>query len=180
MSTPTDGRWRSVRTSAFVLVAAQIAVSGHIIGGGVPIDLPLLVGMSALLVVALRPLAVRRYRFPALLAAMAGTQLAFHLVLTVAAAGHAGMEHIDPVRMLTFHAVAGVVSAGLLAHGDRLLFALHGWLTRRLPRLVPAPAIPGELSWTAVIDRAGHALRSRVAESSVNRRGPPTECVPSR
>ncbi|MEP6980744.1 MAG: hypothetical protein ABJA16_08290 [Nakamurella sp.] len=180
MSIPTDGCWRSVRTSAFVLVAAQIAVTGHVIGGGRPTDLSLLVGMSALLIVSLRPLAVRRYRFPTLLAAMAGTQLAFHLVLTVAAAGHSGMEHIHPIRMLTFHAVAAVVSAALLAHGDRLLCALHGWLTRRLPRLVPVPAIPGEISWTAVIDRAGHVLRSRVAESSVKRRGPPTECVPSR
>lgn len=176
---PTDGRWRSVRTCAFVLVAAQIAVTGHVVGGGMAPDLPLLLAMSALLVLALRPLAIRRYRFLVLLAAMAGTQLAFHLVLTVAAASHAGMDHIDPVRMLAFHAVAAAVSAGLLAHGDRMAFALCGWLTRRLPRSAPTPWIHLEPSWTAVVDRAGRLLRSRVVGSSVNRRGPPTEFAPS-
>lgn len=179
MFAPTDSRWRSARTGAFVLVAALIAVVGHVVGGGMPPDLPLLVAMGGLLVVALRPLAGRRHRFPVLLAAMVGTQLAFHLVLTVATASHPGMDHIDPVRMVAFHAVAALVSTGLLAHGDRLWFALHGWLTRRLPRLDSRPAVLRRESWTAVVDRGGRILRSRLAGSAVSRRGPPTEPAPS-
>lgn len=179
MLAPTDSRRRSVRTGLFVLVAAQIAVVGHVVGGGMAPDLTELAAMSALLILALRPLAVRRYRFPALLTAMAGTQLGFHLVLTVAAAGHPGMGAVDPVRMIAFHAAAALLAAGLLAHGDRLWFALHGWLTRQLPRpaiIAPVTATPG---WTAVVDRGGRTLRARLVGSTVSRRGPPTEPAPS-
>ncbi len=179
MRAPTDSRWCAVRTGAFVLVAAQIAVVGHIGGGGAPPDLPLLALMSALLVAALRPLAVRCHRFPVLLTAMVGTQLTFHLILTITTAGHTGDCPIDPLRMSVFHAAAALVSACLLATGDRILFALYGWLSRRLPRVCPAPAVLNVLTWTAVVNRAGASLRPRVAGSSVLRRGPPRRCAPS-
>ncbi len=177
MLAPTDGRWRSVRAGLFVLIAAQIAVLGHIAAGGTPPDLPLLAVMSGLLLTGLRSLATRRHSFPVLLAAMAGTQLAFHLVLTLADHHPAGGH--DQGRMLAFHAAAAVLSAVLLAHGDRLLFALHGWLTRRRPRLLTAPLPAVAVRWTAVVDRAGRVLRSRLSGSTVWRRGPPTECAPS-
>lgn len=179
VSAPIDGRWRSVRAGAFVLIAAQIAVLGHVIAGGTPPDLPLLVVMSGLLVAALRSVATRRQRFPILLAAMAGTQLAFHLVLTLADAHHGSPGHDDPVRMLAFHALAAVVSAGLLAHGDRMLFALMGWLARRRPRPRIVDPVVSTAGWTALVDRAGGVLRSRLAGSTVSRRGPPAEFAPS-
>ena len=174
---PTDGRWRSVRAGLFVLIAAQIAVLGHIAAGGTPPELPLLAMMSGLLLTGLRPLATRRRTFGVLLAAMAGTQVTFHLVLTLADHHPAGGH--DQVRMLVFHAAAAVLSALLLAHGERLLFALHGWLTRLRPRLLTVPQPRDTRLWTAVVDRAGTTLRSRLTGSAVWRRGPPTEPAPS-
>ncbi|WP_111768156.1 hypothetical protein [Nakamurella deserti] len=179
MSAPTDGRWRSVRAGAFALLAAQIAVIGHLAGGGTPPDLPLLTAMCALLVVALLPLATRRQRFPALLVAMAGTQVGFHLVLSLAGTHHPVSDPGDPILMLAFHVLAALVTALMFSHGERLLFALHGWLTRLRPRLGALPPVAATAAWTAVVDRAGRVLRSRLTGSSVSRRGPPTEPAPS-
>jgi len=176
---PTDGRWRSVRAGAFALLAAQIAVVGHLAGGGVPPDLPLLTAMSVLLVIALRSLATRRQRFPALLAAMAGTQLGFHVVLSLAGSHHPASDHGEPVGMFVFHALAALVTALMFSQGERLLFALHSWLTRLRPRLDVLPPVAVTAAWTAVVDRAGRVLRSRLTGSSVSRRGPPTESAPS-
>lgn len=180
MLAPTDGRWRSARAGLFALVAAQIAVLGHVVAGGTPPDLPLLTVMTALLAFALRSVADRRRRTPELLAAMAGTQLVFHLVLSLADAHHMGGGHADPTRMLAFHVLAGVVSTGLLGHGEQLLFALYGWITRLRPRLTAAATPVGTpASWTAVVDRAGIVLRSRSVGSTISRRGPPAEFAPS-
>lgn len=179
MSDPTDGRWRSVRSGAFVLIAAQIAAVGHIAGGGTPPDLPLLAAMSAVLMVALRSVATARRRFPVLLAAMAGTQLVFHAVLTLTDAHHATAHHDDPVRMLVFHALAALVSASLLGHGERLLFAIHRWLVRHRP-VLPAVRVVGTVpGWTPVVERGGRPWRPRVAAAAVSRRGPPAEPAPS-
>ena len=135
--------------------------------------------MSALLLVVLRSVATRRLRFPTLLAAMSGTQVVFHLVLTMAGSHHAA-THENPLPMVAFHALAALIAAGLLAHGEKLLFALHHRLIRRrLFAVVTGPVAPSA-GWTAVVDRAGHALRSRLTGTTVSRRGPPAaELAPS-
>jgi hypothetical protein len=173
-----DGRWRTVRAGAFVLIAAQITALGHVAGGGSPPDLPLLATMSGLLLAALRSLTTRRRRFPVVLAAMSGTQVLFHFVLALSDA-HTPSGATQPLRMLVFHVVAAVTAAALLAYGDQLLFALHGRLRRLLPRVALAAPIAVVATWTAIAERAGRRLRSRLDRSSISRRGPPAELAPS-
>lgn len=180
MPAPTTGRWRSVRAGAFALLAAQITVLGHLVAGGGAPDLTLLVAMSLLLVGCLRGLGGRRHGFGPLLAAMVLTQVVFHLLLTLAEARHPmpGGQDDHPLRMWLFHAVAALVSAALLAYGERLLFVLSGWASRLIPQRASVPAVSGINCWIAVVDRQGTTLRDRLVEGALHRRGPPVGVVP--
>lgn len=179
---PTTGRWRTARAGAFALLAAQIAVFGHVIAGGSPPGLTLLAAMSALLVGGLRGLCRQRRSFRELLTAMAGTQVVFHLMLTLAGSGHdPGGPHGDhPLRMLVYHAAVAMLTAALLAHGEQLLFALHGWISRLVPQVTPPRRVaPGQF-WVAMLDRRGHEVRDLFNSGSLSRRGPPAAPAPVR
>lgn len=180
MAPPTTGRWRSARAGAFALLAAQISVTGHVIAGGTLPDLSLVLAMTALLAACLSGLARQRRGFGSLLAMMAGTQVVFHLLLTLGATQHPmAQSDSHPARMWVFHAVAALLSAALLAHGEQLLFALHGWLHRLRPTLPQRPRPLLRLSWTAVVDHQSVPLAERLIGAAVSRRGPP-ELVLSR
>ena len=186
MPAPTTGRWRSVRAGAFTLLAAQITIAGHVLAAGSPPDLTLVVAISALLVVSLRSLGRQRRGFGVLLGAMAGTQVVFHLLLTLSDTRHPMGLPIGPtvptddhsVQMWVFHAAAAVLSAALLAYGETVLFALFGWLHRLLPRSVPPRPVAEPRSWIAMLDTDSR-LRDRLVSAACYRRGPPLGPVPA-
>lgn len=167
---PTGPGWRLVRSGAFTTLAAQICITGHVLGGGELPDLPLVAVLTAVLYGAVSGLARTRRGFWPLLATMAGSQLLFHLALTLNPHGMpAGDPH--PVRMWLFHGLAALAGAALLAHGDRLLFALAGWFRRLLPVVTAARAVAGSAgaaTGDAVLLPAGAD-----PAAFVRRRGPP-------
>lgn len=162
----------TVRATLFALIAAEVAAVGHLVGGGSAPDLPLLAGMSALLVCSLRPLSDRRAGFAVLLGTMGGTQVVFHWVSSLAGAphSHAGSGW----RMWLFHAAAAVVSATVLAYGERLAVSLATWRKRRRPAAPPRPQRQAETP-SGGLPRPDVPVRrgARIATRPATRRGPP-------
>lgn len=132
-------RWRA---SVLAVVVVYVAVLGHLTGGGMAPDLPavaLALGLSW--PVCWQLTAVRR-GFPAILAALTLAQPVLHVILEFGgallagfagrtAAGHhetvavtgdvAAPVGSGTVAMLSCHAVAAVLSAVVLARGERAL-----------------------------------------------------------
>ena len=166
---PTATFWRSVRAGTFTVLAGQICVAGHVLGGGDVPDLALVVVLCAMLYPVMSGIARAQRGFGSWLAAMAVAQLVFHLALSLGAHASVGSDP-QPWRMLAFHAIAAVVAASLLAAGDRLLFEIASWLRRLRPSApVPLPAV-GRL-WTVVAAPASPTDDIRLLATP--RRGPP-------
>ncbi len=171
MAGPTTTRWRWLRSAVLAVLAAQIAVVGHLLGGGMMPDPGVVLTVAAIQCAALTGLAGKPHGFLRILGVMVGAQLVFHLMFMLSA------HHDMPLNlrsMVLFHLLAALISAWLLADGDRLLFELFAGLCRILPRRwPPRPAVDSPLCWTASIG-AGD-LGRRVAELSTPRprRGPP-------
>ena len=172
---PTASFWRAVRAGSFTALAGQICVAGHVAGGGGVPDLALVVLLCSLLYPVMSGIARTRPGFGGWLAAMAGTQLVFHLALSLGAHATAAADP-HPWRMLLFHAGAAVLSAALLAGCDRVLYEIASWLRRLLPSPPVALAAAGSLWAVAAAPQAAHGdVRARLAP----RRGPPVLVRPT-
>lgn len=130
--TPTRGRLRLARASAFALTALTLSVVAHVASGGAAPTVPMLVGPGLLLTLGSIWLTAARRRLPVILAALAGCELALHE--TFAAAGCA----LTPL-------VSGVASGGRVlagAHGASVALpgpgAASATLTTGMPALVSA------------------------------------------
>lgn len=119
-------RWRAVRGWLFAGVATLLAAAGHQVGGGMAPDPAALITVAALIGTVVTTLSGKQLRFPAVLGLLAAAELLFHVMFALT-------EHVphpvDAPRMLVFHALAGLLTAAVLAGGERALFAL----LRRLP-----------------------------------------------
>ena len=168
---PLSARSRAVRGAALVGLSTQIAVAGHVLGGGEMPDLAALFSVAGLLAGVVYGLAKKRLRFLPVLGVMAGAQVLFHLLFTLST------HHPMPTNLTTmvlFHVLAAVGSAALLSHGDRLLFELCAAVQRLLRRVFRGrPAVGMAVGWTALV-RVGtvRVHRSELATAS-GRRGPP-------
>ena len=175
-----------VRGGVLGLVAMLLAYGGHVAGGGDPLaarELVVPVAFSAVLCVMLSR---RRLSFLALLTALGGSQLGFHLWFQLghllASHAHAstspmgmGQMHGGPGLMIAAHAVAATVSAALLLAGENGLWDLLALLAHRLWVAVSIFVAAPARSWPALVPVAAHAASwtSRLAGSVQSRRGPP-------
>jgi hypothetical protein len=161
-------RWRWLRSGGFAALAGQIAIAGHVVGGGHAPNLPLLVALTAALAAATSSLAGDWRTFRQLLVGMAGVQVAFHLLLGLS--DHHGLSPEHPERMFAFHAVAAVIGAALLAYGDAMLFSLVSWFRRLLPASHTLPPVVGRPALRYL--RRGDRPQP-TSWSPLQRRGPP-------
>lgn len=160
-----------LRAAAFALVAALIAMAGHVVGGGESPDAAVLVIAAIVVGGSVSGLAHRKFSPAAVLGMLAAAQGAFHLLFTVTAHHHPN-HGVDVGRMLAFHAVAALVSGAVLARGEEMLFRLFAALRRQVLRVVhpgPASALP---RWS-VAAPAPIPLRGALATRVHPRRGPP-------
>ncbi|AZI57026.1 hypothetical protein EH165_01420 [Nakamurella antarctica] len=170
MSRPTSSRWRIVRCSVLAALAAQIAVIGHLFGGGSMPDLAALGAVSVITTAVLTTFARQPRSFMPLFVVMSGAQVLFHLVFTVSS-HHDHALHAWP--MIAFHLVAAIGSAALLARGETLLFGLFAAVLRRLPRLVTAAQIDIAPSWVVVVSARIASTQQWNLRRARPLRGPP-------
>jgi hypothetical protein len=161
-------------TSAVLTDAAHAAA-----GGGLPST-----GLTALVTVGVAAagigLAGRRRSPLAVLAVLGAAQLATHVLLSVETlAADQGMTAMhgmpfDGVGMIGAHAIAVLLSAGLLAKADAAVFTVAAVLAMVLPTVLCAPPVPTGPARTrpfpTPVDRATVRILLR---RSIARRGPP-------
>ncbi|WP_435737975.1 hypothetical protein V5D56_05095 [Cellulosimicrobium sp. PMB13] len=154
MTSPGSGRLRAARGLVLAAVVVGLSLLSHELAGGSRPDVVPLVVLAALSAVAVRPLTRREVGLPRLLALLGAGQVVLHVVLersaelspTATASAHAHDGPAATMTMLAAHAVATVVVALVLRHGDAVLWRLWTWLTRRrvpeAPRAVVVPVRP--------------------------------------
>lgn len=166
-------RWRLVRSGTLAALTAQIAVIGHLFGGGSLPDSAAIITVTAALTGAITGLAGKRRGFGSILPAMLGAQVAFHLVFSISS-HHA--ESLASLPMVVFHLLAAVACAALLAYGDRLIFGLFSALKRALPRLISPLIVLAAPTWTALVGVRTPRPITTLITLSRPRRGPPVTC----
>lgn len=177
VSGPTTLRWRSLRSAAFAAVATEIAALGHVVGGGRSPDVAILIAGGAGAAAVTIGLARQRRGPGAILAAMLGCQLGFHLLFGLDAHGMAsghGFGAEEPLRMIGFHLVAAAVSTVVLATGERALFGLFAALARTVRILRPPAAVDLPPRWTARFPTSDAPHPEGPLLSTSPRRGPPS------
>ncbi|MFF0818559.1 hypothetical protein ACFYVR_25935 [Rhodococcus sp. NPDC003318] len=163
----------ALRGGAVGALTAALAVAGHGLGGGgypTSAALTLLVlccgGVGAL---AGSPAARSGDGRVALVAALAGGQLAGHLVLSAAAIHPHTDSGVRGLSMLVAHGAATAVCAALILAAERL----HGPITRVLRVVLRAPSPPPGRRAPHGVPDAPVTLRHLLLDHVLSRRGPP-------
>jgi hypothetical protein len=194
MRGPGERRWPLLRASVFTLVAVCVAAAGHVVGGG---GSPDLFTVSVAYVVTAAPagfLARRDRGFASIAASLSVIQVLLHAVFMTGERAHgvlmigpgmAGMHSSSggsvmtaamgpgvwgssPTAMLAGHGLAVVLSALLMARGERVLRALWHLVWPSTPR----PVLLGFV-WAVPRPLVSVGARPGWALDHVRRRGPP-------
>lgn len=134
--TPTRGAPRILRGTLLAGTSAALAVAAHTIGGGMLPDPALTVLLTVGVAAAGIALADRRRGPVAILAALGGSHLGIHLMLSLVATGQPG-QMINPVAMAGGHVVAVLLAAVLLSKAESACFAVCSALAALLALLLP-------------------------------------------
>ncbi len=194
MITPDRGRLRLLRAGTLAVVMISVAALAHVLGGGALPGGGVLAVLLGLVLVTCLVASGRRLEGLSIGAILGGGQLALHeafaLLGTTGAdaaslghvvgsghhavlvthAGQAGSGHHLSLSMLLAHALATVVTAAVLARGERALWLLAGWLAPVIRLLLERPAHwPRPAAITVAVPR----LRSAELVLAAPRRGPP-------
>jgi hypothetical protein len=155
---------RAARSGAVALAAVGTSVGGHALAGG-SVPSPAALAGFTLAVAALTTWLARLRWTPArLLAALGVAQGGFHL----------GFEHLAPgtglstdLRMVAWHAVAGVVACVLVLRAERWWWRVFAGPACDLsPAAAPVEAAVSATGWTP-------PPSGRARDPAVPRRGPP-------
>lgn len=123
--------------------------------------------LSAMCVAA----ADRRRGVAGIAAVVTVSQVVLHLLMPPAGATADAMA-TPTAEMIGWHAAAAIVASLLLAHGERLAWAL--WSLTGLPRVpLGAQPVPMTASATAVVCTGRGPGRGRILPGGATRRGPP-------
>lgn len=175
VSHPTRRCWKAVRATIFAVLAGQLALVGHLIGGGHVPNPAALITITGLIGGIAGGLAGRQRTFTFLLTAMTICQVTFHLAFMVSA--HAEHEMMwMTTGMVVFHGFAAVITAALLAHGEQALFRLAAAARRIVTRLTQTPPVRLPPGWVAFLRAQGSHQTASAATSQSSRRGPPLPC----
>ncbi|MTB72355.1 hypothetical protein GGG17_10310 [Arsenicicoccus sp. MKL-02] len=198
MITPAGGRLRLLRAGTLAVVMLALAALAHLLGAGALPGPGVLAVLLGLVLATCLTASARRLGAGSIGAILGGGQLALHGAFTVlgttgadpeslghvvgsghhavlvthawpahAAAG--GHGHLS-LTMLLAHVLATVVTAAVLARGERALWLLASWLAPVIRLLLDRPA-----HWArpAAISVAVSRLRSAELVLAAPRRGPP-------
>ncbi|MEW9550378.1 hypothetical protein [Nonomuraea sp. NPDC050783] len=171
---------RAWRAGVFAAVAFFLGNAAHVVAGG---SVPVASAVAALAVCFLPAylLAGRERPLAVIVATLAGTQAALHLLFSAAdavaeAAGHAQHPHLGLVPdagMLAMHGWAVALGALWLSHGETLLWSLLRRLAVRLrPVLLPL-AVPAGYEPAAVPSEPPALPHPAPLRHQPSRRGPP-------
>jgi hypothetical protein len=171
-----------------VFATAAAALSHAIAGGGTPSPLALAVGvvfggMLGTFALSARP------SLPRLTIAVGVTQLVFHVVFSTLGsaapvAGHAhdallvpaatGHSHADSPLMWVSHAIAGVLTLGLLRRAEQALWRVLRGFVRLVAAPFRTPALaPVTPAVVATAPESTVRLHGRLLASTLSGRGPP-------
>jgi len=155
MSSPATAGWRHLRAAVVAATVVALSAAGHVLGGG---HRPHPVALLLLTAVAMVPAYVGgrvQLRYGTLVALLGIGQVVVHHVLAGAGSPTPSTHHVHEAAttasaaaspgtdtMLAGHALATLVVAALLAHGDAVLWRVWRWLCSTLavrrPVVVPA------------------------------------------
>lgn len=182
--TQAPSRWG--RAGLFALVAVALSLGAHLAGGGTPPG-PFTVLAGGVLVAGVcGGLAGRQLGRSAIVLLLSAAQLGLHTAYARVADAHAmpshlhssmapgSLPHAEPLAhqgwtMLAAHAVATVLLALLLAHGEAILWALATAFGGRVPAAAPLVAV----GRVAGAHEPGAIAPRLSLRSPVRRRGPP-------
>ncbi|WP_020575721.1 hypothetical protein [Actinopolymorpha alba] len=193
MSNPGGGLLRVMRGAVLAVCCTTLALLGHLGGGGGMAPLPALLAVTLLLGAGFTILAQHRRSFGQIAVAAIAAQAIYHLAFSLSPGDHgqpatafppsgsaylpAGLPVYVNLPMLAGHLVAALVMAGLLAHGESLLWALFHLLGLvRLPALARPVSLglPGRVrAFRVDVPAISELLLGRVHR----RRGPPLPAV---
>jgi len=162
------------------VTSGALSVAAHGAGGGSLTEFAPVLPLIVLTAFAGTAVATRRRNPLAVLGALAATQLAQHLLLSLVHSHQPSPEQglgFDGTQMAGAHAVAALLTGVLLVKADAALFALAAAVSRLLPRrLAPAPI---RLAPRVPVPRANDpAALIEVLLRRVNgRRGPPVVLI---
>ncbi len=188
MTTPGSGAVRHARSLLVSAVIVALSVAGHLAGGGRsphPLAIALLLACASVPAYAF---ARRRLGIVTLIALLGAGQYAVHYTLAASpmrAPGHSESmptHGLDSSRgglvMLVAHLVATFVAAGLLAHGDSLLWTIWRLLSSAVRRIWSRALLPLLRPRSVVAIDFGTNLISRMAGNDAVPRAPPVSACP--
>ena len=167
---------RGKRAVQFGLLTSGLTMLGHVLAGGTPTPVVLILGVAFAAWHRLS-LGGRQMAWAQLLGAAALAQVVAHLVLWVGGHDHgtaSGLGQALPAgSMLGVHAVLAVVMALVVrATETRLLARL--WIDLLLARRLPVLGLPASGTSTVATPCRGQQKTVRVLDHAIGRRGPPT------
>lgn len=175
---PTTGVFRVCRGVTLAVTSAALAVAAHTAGGGAVPD----TGLTVLLTVGVAAIGIamadRRCSTPAILTLLGCSQAATHVLLSFEsmdmhmAMGGAG-PHPNAAVMLGAHAVAVLLTAGLLAKADAAVFLVAAVLAWLLPVLFTVPPVPEAPARPLPRVHPRNVVVTVLLRRSNARRGPP-------
>ena len=176
MSSPGTGVVRLARTGVLAAVMVALSLASHLVAGGHPPEAWSLFPAAAIGVGTAYIATRRRTGFGTIFALLSIAQFGFHSLAEwcppwCVSDAHEMMEHADGSSMTAAHLVAALVSAGIVAYGDRILWMLWQWLTRHLTFTPIPPQVVATSFNPFVLDRS--VPPTRPATGALSRRGPP-------
>ena len=177
LPTPTTGVLRVCRGVVLAVTSAALAIAAHAVGGGEVSG----TGLTVLLTVGVAAVGIamadRRCSTVAILAVLGSAQLATHVLLSFESMDmHPNQgpgPHVDGTLMLGAHAVAVLLTAGLLARADAVVFLVAAALARLAPPLVTPPPVARPPARPLPRVRPRDLLTAVLLCRSNARRGPP-------
>lgn len=133
---------RTARAAIAAVITVLLAVVAHSAGHGlIPPLMALLPVVAAVFAIAYT-VAHRRVSWWVILGLLGAAQTVVHFLSTyIDGAAHSDMAGSGIVMFLS-HALSTVVTAALLAVGEKVWWRLRSWLDRRRPRVAPRPLLP--------------------------------------
>ena len=152
-----------------------LALAGHVLGGGrVTAVLPMVIG-AAPLTAGFIVWADRRRDTAPIIAAAIGSQLGFHVLLSLCGSTAATHDRHADEAMVLGHAVAAALTGWALACGEGAVWALHHAMRQiGCVILVRLPVLPDRLSGRRPADPAPAGCGAGIVLAAAHRRrGPP-------
>lgn len=166
-----SGSGRKVRTLIAASVSVALAVSAHVVGTGMAPPVAVLLPVVAAVWAVAYWLAERRIRSWHWLLLLGGTQAVVHVLSSMMGMSHHLAPSIDPTTMTVAHVASTVITAAVLAVGERVWWLILSWI-RRMVAAAPRPPTPDESNGWAIVTH-DVPIHAQARAGVVGMRAPP-------